>query len=53
VDKAIREVLEDARIMISTMDDIERDLGGNDPEERARYNSMIDRIDAVLAFNKV
>lgn len=46
--KMIREALEEARIVITTCDDVERDLGGNDKEQRAVYNSAIEKIDAAL-----
>jgi hypothetical protein len=49
VDSKIKEALEEARIVISTCDDVERDISGNDPEYRAVYNSAIDKIDEALS----
>jgi len=47
----VREALEEARIVISTADDVARDLGGqkDDSEERAEYLRVIGLIDQTLA----
>jgi len=49
--KLMREALSDSRLIISTCDDIARDLDGqsDDSEERAEYLRVIDLIDDALA----
>lgn len=50
--EADTDALEHARIVISTEDDVERDLGCNDAEQRKFYNDALDSIDAALALRE-